>query len=113
MSSLQVKVTETNLDCSNVGKVFQNSFATEDRYTTSQLANIAENWVDIEDQPEIMEATIEDDIDAMEVEEQQVLTEKEMNEIDDEEPAPNEEIAEEDKISYVQAQNWLQKICVT
>jgi DDE superfamily endonuclease len=112
MSSLQVKVTETNLDCSNVGKVFQNSFATEDRYTTSQLANIAENWVDIEDQPEIMEATIEDDIDAMEVEEQQVLTENEMNEMDDEEPAPNEEIAEEDKISYVQAQNWLQKICV-
>ena len=84
MSKLQVKTRASGLNTNTDGHGLQNSFAgDENELTEEEMAIMAENWVDIEDQPLVMNAYIDG---VMEKEESEMEVENELNDDDDEEP---------------------------
>ena len=83
MSKLQVKTRASGLNTNTDGHGLQNSFAgDENELTEEEMAIMAENWVDIEDQPLVMNAYIDG---VMEKEESEMEVEYELNDDDDDE----------------------------
>ena len=56
MGNIQIQVNNGNIDTTTeVGEVFNNSFATETNWSNSDFESMVEQWVNIEDQQEIMD----------------------------------------------------------
>ena len=58
----------TMVNTNSTAIALQNSIAGEQTCTPEELVNIAENWVDIEDQPEVMNAMVDEEIEVIEKE---------------------------------------------
>jgi len=81
MCKLQVKTFENQVDTNSIAIALQNSIADEDRLSMDELSSIADNWVNIEDEPEVVNVTIDEEIEAIENE---ILESTEVD--DDQEP---------------------------
>ncbi|CAB9505697.1 expressed unknown protein [Seminavis robusta] len=83
MSALQVKTQETQVDVARHAIALQGSFAADfDRYSREDVLQMGENWIEIEDEPEVISATIDEEIEELET----TTTEAELAVLDDEEP---------------------------
>jgi hypothetical protein len=111
MSKIQVKARETNVNCSTDAIALQNSFASEGfDYTDAQLSAMISNWVNIEDEPEIINALIDDELEALE---KKVISDEYMNVMDDDEPEiVNAVLSDEEKLSYSDMQKLVQQLVV-
>ena len=66
MSKLQVKTRASGLNTNTDGHGLQNSFAgDENKLTEEEMTIMAENWVDIEDQPLVMNAYIDGEMEKL------------------------------------------------
>jgi len=83
MNKLQVKTRATGLNTDTDGYGLQNSFADEKKLTVEEMIIMAESWVDIEDQPMVENACVDDE---MELEESEMEVENEPKDDDDDEP---------------------------
>ena len=71
----------------------------------SDMAKMAESWIDIDDEPEIVSANIEDDI--LELEQQQSA----QDDLDDDEPEPmEEEPTPEELMTFVEMEEAIRKV---
>jgi hypothetical protein len=66
MKSLQVKAAGANLDLQHVATALNGSFVCEGPFKDSDFESMAQNWFDIEDQPEIEYVTFDEEVEAME-----------------------------------------------
>ena len=85
MSKIQIQVENDNIDTTTeVGEVFNNSFATETNLSTSDIESMVEQWVDIVDQPEVLDEIAEEaitdscDDNCKEVESEEEITDSKM-----------------------------------
>jgi hypothetical protein len=92
--------------------LFKDSFASEDRtYTDAQLNNMIDSWLDIEGQPEIFNALIDDEM--KELESTVAISDDTLNVIDDDEPeVVKVKLSDEDKLSCTEMQTTIQKLVV-
>ena len=83
MNQLQVKTLESGVDTNSTAYALQNSIADEARLSKDDLLSIAENWVNIEDEREVVNATIDEEIEAIQ---------NDSNEVDDDDPEPEVDV---------------------
>jgi hypothetical protein len=109
-----VKVKQSQVNCKTVAIALKDSFASEDvTYTYAQLNNMIDSWLDIEDQPEIIIALIDDEM--KELKSAVTITDDTLNVIKDDEPKIVKVIlSDEDKLSYseMQTTSTIQKLVV-
>lgn len=105
MNKLQVKTRATGLNTDTDGYGLQNSFADEKKLTVEEMIIMAESWVDIEDQPMVENACVDDE---MELEESEMEVENEPKDDDDDEPETKPPaIDDKQKIPLSQAENLI------
>jgi hypothetical protein len=103
------------VDCQTVAIALKDSFAPEDvTYTDAQLNNIMiDSWLDIEDQPEMIIALIDDEM--KELKSAVAITDDTLNVINnDDDPEIVKVILSDDKLSYFEMQttSTIQKLVV-
>ena len=57
---------QSQVDTNSTAIALQNSIANGDMLTGDELLTIADNWVNIEDEPEVVNVTIDEEIEAIE-----------------------------------------------
>ena len=115
LEKLQVQTANTGVDTNTTAIAFQGSIASEVRYSNDDLIKIATNWVNIEDEPEIINVTVDEEI---EESENTIGTENELNRNDDNEinddPEPEIQIAtsidDSDKLTHAQIENMISQL---
>ena len=113
MTKLQVKVKETGVDTNTDAYALQGSFAADvDAYSGIDFAAMAESWIDIEDEPEIMDAILDEEIENIES-----AQNKDQNELaveDDDEPEAEEmEIDDADILTFAEAEEALRRLSLS
>jgi len=108
MCKLQVKTFENQVDTNSIAIALQNSIADEDKLSMDELSSIADNWVNIEDEPEVVNVTIDEEIEAIENE---ILESTEVD--DDQEPEVDvlaATIDDNDKLTKAQAEDMVSQL---
>jgi hypothetical protein len=73
------------VNCNTVAIALEASFVSEDvTYTDAQLNNMIDSWLEIEDQPEIINALIDDEME--DLESTVAISDDTLNVVDDDEP---------------------------
>jgi DDE superfamily endonuclease len=104
MAKIQLNVRQTAVNCNTTAVALQGSFADEPiEYTQADYGKMIENWADIEDQPEVLNAVIEECIDDLEMEQEEEVAANE--ERDDAEP--EQELPQQSQLSFAQMQSML------
>ena len=104
MRTLQVKVSASSLDCNNTAIVFQDSFVSEGEFTNEEYSSMATNWIDIEDEEEVVNAVIDDEIETIEKESDLVEDD------DDPEPEAMVGIEHEEAVGFLDAEEMIRKL---
>jgi hypothetical protein len=91
----------------------QDSFAGEYDIKDGDWKEIANEWVGIEDKQEVLDATVDEEIEMIESE-SKPPAEEDINVEDDDEPdVEMKEASEEDILSFVEAQEMLRKLTIS
>ena len=111
MKSLQIKTKESEVNVNTVAIGLQDSFASEDDYSENDMLDMLVEWVGIEDEPEIIDACLDDDIKELE-ELNKPRSDEELNVADDEEidEAMTEAVDESDLMTHLEASEALRKL---
>ena len=65
MKSIQLKATETELDTKMTAAVMDKSFVNDSNVPREEWLEMAEVWAEVEDDPDVIEAVIDDEIEAI------------------------------------------------
>jgi hypothetical protein len=112
MVQLKVKASAALLDCNNTAIAFQGSFVAEtDQFTPEEYNNMIENWINIEDEEEVINAICEEEIEMLESSAELPADD---DAGDDNEPdVQPDEFDSDDIVSYVEALEMLRKLQVS
>jgi DDE superfamily endonuclease/Tc5 transposase DNA-binding domain len=111
MMSLKVKANSASIDCNSTAIALQGSFvADHENYTLANYNNMIDTWICIEDDPDVIDAICEDELEKMETAKLEAIDAA----ADDEEPEPIEvEVDQSDILSYVEAVEALRKLSLS
>ena len=114
MKSLKMKANEASLNCNTTAIALQGSFAADGSvvgYDEDDFNTMIENWIEVEDDPFVMEAICEDEIEEIESNQKPAAAE---DDGDDEEPETMEvEVDESEAMTYLEAVDALEKLIVS
>lgn len=112
MANLHVKVNENEIDCVKVAVALQGSFVADiDPYSEEDYSAMAEMWVDIEDDPDIVDAVCEDEI--LELESSEKPPADDGAGDDDEPEAVPEDIDAKDILTFGEATEAIRKLKIS
>jgi hypothetical protein len=112
MMSLKFKATSASVDCDTTAIALHGSFVSEhDKFTETDYKNMIENWVCVEDDPDVIDAICDEELENLESTAKPAAID---NAADDDEPDPmEEEVDESDILSYVEAVDAIRKLTLS
>ena len=114
MKAIQLKTKDTEVDINSTAIALQGSFAGEHGLNDKEMMDMALEWIEIEDDQDILDDIVDEEIEILESE-AKVPPEATLNNEDDEEPEVQmiDDMEEEEALTHLEAMEHVRKLTIS